>query len=52
MRNLEVPLPQADLDTVVEGFATTCSEDEANNLVEDSTMTVTWVIEMLPINMS
>jgi hypothetical protein len=44
--------PQADLGAEGEGFTATCSEDEANKLVEDCTMTVTQVIEMLPIDMS
>jgi hypothetical protein len=44
--------PRADLDAAGEGFAATCSEDEANKLVEDSTVTATRVIEMLLIDMS
>jgi hypothetical protein len=44
--------PRADLDAAGEGFAATCSEDEANKLVEDSTVTAARVIEMLLIDMS
>jgi hypothetical protein len=44
----KVPLP----DAAGEGFAMTCSEDEANKLVEDSTMMVTRIIEMVSVNMS
>jgi hypothetical protein len=33
--------PQADLDAAGKGFTTTCSKDEANKLVEDSTVTAT-----------
>jgi hypothetical protein len=42
--------PWADLDVMGEGFATTCSEDEGNKLVEDSTVMVTRVIKMLLID--
>jgi hypothetical protein len=44
--------PQDDLDAVGEGFMVTCTEEEANKLVEDSTMKVTQDIKMLPIDMS
>jgi hypothetical protein len=44
--------PRDDLDAAGEGFAMTCSEDEANKLVEDSTMMVTRIIEMVSVNMS
>jgi hypothetical protein len=43
--------PRANLDTVGEGFTVTCTEEEPNNLVEDSTMTATRVIEMLLVDM-
>jgi hypothetical protein len=44
--------PQADLDALGEGFAVTCTEEEANKLVEDSIVMATQVIEILPIDMS
>jgi hypothetical protein len=44
--------PRDDLDAVGEGFMVTCTEEEANKLVEDSTMKVTQDIKMLPIDMS
>jgi hypothetical protein len=48
----DVPLPQADLDVVGNGFAATCTEEEAGKLVEDSTETTSQVIKMLPVVMS
>jgi hypothetical protein len=39
-RNPEVSIPQADLDAVGEGFAVTCSNEEALKLVEDSAVMV------------
>jgi hypothetical protein len=51
-RDPEIPLPRAGWDSVDKGFVMTCTEEEANKLVEDSTMMATWVIEMLPIDMS
>jgi hypothetical protein len=44
--------PRADLDTVGEGFAVTCSDEEALKLVEDSTKTAGQVVDMLGVNMS
>ena len=44
--------PRADLDAAGEGFTTTCSEDEATKLVEDSDATVCQVVEMIPIDMT
>jgi hypothetical protein len=44
--------PWANLDTVGEGFTVTCTEDEANRLVENSIMTTTQIIEMLLVDMS
>jgi hypothetical protein len=46
------PYPWVDLDAVGEGFATTCSTDEASKLVEDSAVMVSQVMEMIPIDMS
>jgi hypothetical protein len=44
--------PRADLDAVGEGFAVTCSDEEALKLVEDSTKTVGRVVDMLGVDMS
>jgi hypothetical protein len=44
--------PRADLDAVGEGFETIGIEEEANKLIEDSTLMMTRVIEMLPMDMS
>jgi hypothetical protein len=52
LRILKSLYPRADLDTAAEGFAATCIKDEANKLVEDSIVTVSRVMEMLPIDMS
>jgi hypothetical protein len=43
---------RADLDTMGEGFAVTCSDEEAIKLVEDSAVTVGHVIDMLGVDMS
>jgi adenine/guanine phosphoribosyltransferase-like PRPP-binding protein len=51
LRILKSLYPRADLDTVGEGFMVTCTEEEPNKLVEDSTVTMTRVIEMLPVDM-
>jgi hypothetical protein len=40
------------LDALGEGFAVTCTEEEANKLVEDSIVMATQVIEMLPVDIS
>jgi hypothetical protein len=44
--------PRADLDTMGEGFAVTCSDEEARKLVGDSAVTVGHVIDMLGVDMS
>jgi hypothetical protein len=44
--------PWADLDAAGEGFAVTCSDEEALKLVEDSTVTVGQVVDMLGVDMS
>jgi hypothetical protein len=44
--------PRDNLDAASEGFTTTCTEEETDKLVEDSTEMATRVIEMLPVNMS
>jgi hypothetical protein len=44
--------PRADLDAAGEGFAVTCSDEEALKLVEDSAVTVGHVVDMLGVDMS
>jgi hypothetical protein len=44
--------PRADLDAVGEGFATTCSDDEALKLVDDSAVTAERIVDMLLVDMS
>jgi hypothetical protein len=44
--------PRADLDTMREGFAATCSDEEALKLVEDSAVTVRHIVDMLGVDMS
>jgi hypothetical protein len=44
--------PRADLDAVGEGFAVTCSNEEALKLVEDSAKTAGQAVDMLGVDMS
>jgi hypothetical protein len=44
--------PRANLDVVGEGFMSTCSDEEALKLVEDSAVMVERIIDMLPVDMS
>jgi hypothetical protein len=44
--------PQADLDVAGEGFAVTCSDEEALKLVKDSAKTASQVVDMLGVDMS
>jgi hypothetical protein len=44
--------PRANLDVAGEGFPATCTNDEASKLVEDSSVMVECIIDMLPIYMS
>jgi hypothetical protein len=45
--------PRADLDTAGEGFVETCSDEEAQKLVEDSAMAAGQiVVDMLGVDMS
>jgi hypothetical protein len=44
--------PQADLDVASEGFAVTCSDEEALKLVKDSAKTASQVVDMLGVDMS
>jgi hypothetical protein len=49
---LESIYPRADLDVAGEGFAATCSDEEAMKLVEDSAVTAGHIIGMLGVDMS
>jgi hypothetical protein len=49
---LKLLYPRANLDVAGEGFASTYNEDEANKLMEDSAVTASQIVEMLPVNMS
>jgi hypothetical protein len=40
------------MDAASEGFAVTCSDEEALKLVEDSTVTARQVVDMIAIDMS
>jgi hypothetical protein len=44
--------PWADLDMAGEGFAATCSDEEALKLVEDSAKVAGQVVDMLGVDMS
>jgi hypothetical protein len=44
--------PRDDLDVAGEGFAVTCTNEEASKLMEDSTVIVDQIVEMLLIDMS
>jgi hypothetical protein len=44
--------PWADLDAVGEGFAVTCSNEEALMLVEDSAVMAGQVVDMLGVDIS
>jgi hypothetical protein len=44
--------PQADMDVAGEGFAVTCSDEEAAKLVEDSAVTAGHIVDMLGVDMS
>jgi hypothetical protein len=52
LRILKSLYPRADLDMTGEGFAVTCSDEEALKLVEDSAMTARHVVDMLGVDMS
>jgi hypothetical protein len=40
------------LDVAGEGFAVTCSDEEALKLIEDSTVTAGHIVDMLGVDMS
>jgi hypothetical protein len=44
--------PLADLDAVGEGFAATCSDEEALKLIKDSAVMTGHIIDMLGVGMS
>jgi hypothetical protein len=44
--------PRADLDAAGEGFAVTCSNEEALKLVEESTIMTGHIMDMLGVDMS
>jgi hypothetical protein len=44
--------PQSKLDVVGEGYVATCTKDEGSKLVDDSTLTMSRIVEMLLVNMS
>jgi hypothetical protein len=44
--------PRANLDTAIEGFAATSTNEEALKLVMDSTVTAEHIIDMLGVYMS
>jgi hypothetical protein len=52
LRILRSLYPQANLDAMGEGFAVTCSDEEALKLVEDFAVTVGQVVGMLGVDMS
>jgi hypothetical protein len=52
LRILKSLYHQADLDAMGEGFAVSCSNEEALKLVEDFAVTVGHVIDTLGVDMS
>jgi hypothetical protein len=44
--------PRADLDVPGEGFTTTCSDEEALKLVENSAVMVGQIVDMLGVDRS
>jgi hypothetical protein len=44
--------PWVDLDVAGEGFAVTCTKEEVLKLVEDSTITVGQILEMVSVDVS
>jgi hypothetical protein len=44
--------PHANLDTASEGFAVTCSDDEALKLVENCAVMAEHIVDMLPVDVS
>jgi hypothetical protein len=52
LRILKSLYPQADLDTMGEDFAISCTDEEASKLVENSTVMANQIIEMLLVDKS
>jgi hypothetical protein len=52
LRVLKSLYSRASLEAVGEGFAATCSDEEALKLIEDSAMMAGHIIDMLPVDMS
>jgi hypothetical protein len=44
--------PRADLDVAGEGFATTCSDEEALKLIQDSVVMAGHILDMHGVDMS
>jgi hypothetical protein len=44
--------PRADLDVAGKGFTVTCNEEEALELIEDSTVMVGHIVDMLGVDIS
>jgi hypothetical protein len=44
--------PPADLDVAGKGFTVTCNEEEALELIEDSTVMVGHIVDMLGVDIS
>jgi hypothetical protein len=44
--------PRANLNVTSEGFATTCSDEEALKLIEDSAVIAGHIVDMLSVDMS
>jgi hypothetical protein len=52
LRILKSLYPQANMDAMGKDFAATCTDDEANKLMEDSTMMACQIMEMFLVDMS
>jgi hypothetical protein len=44
--------PRADLDAAGDGFAVTCTDEEAFKLMEESALTANHITDMVPVDMS
>jgi hypothetical protein len=52
LRILKSLCPRADMDAAGEGFAATCSDEEALKLIKDSAVMVGHIVDMLGVDMS
>jgi hypothetical protein len=43
---------RVDLDAAGEGFAASCTDEEASKIIEDSAMTAEHIVKMLPVDLS